>query len=537
MAISAVPWVLLLLMTTVSALLPISIKGTKLYEEDGSQFFVKGVAYQAARAFDPLVDANQCQIDAGLMKDMGVNTVRVYTVDGTQNHDGCMQAFASQNIYVWVDLPTPSVSFNRLEPEWTMDMYSNWTGTIDAFAKYDNLLSFTIANEVINDVNSSITAPYIKAATRDIKIFRDARGYRPIPISYGASDVSSLRLLSAEYFACGDTSEKLDIFGLNVYSWCGNSSYYVSRYDQLYIEFQDIDIPVLFLETGCNAVTPRDFAEVATMLGSVFPATFSGVMVYEWPNNENEYGLVQYENEDGTGFPTTLDDYNALKTVYQGASPVSTDKASYTPSNSPPACPTSNVDWPVAGDGALPIIAGLELSTITPRTTYVTAETTSRSSAGSSATSVTNLIGDSAGIVATEDSGISTGAVTGIAVGGAAVGIAAAVGAFFAIRRRRLARKARQQENEETNAGGNLNGHNDDTAGVFKSELPAQSGKSDVLPKQELQAGHHESCGPWPASQSPRGPASELNSTVKRQSEPCEMEGSWPTVQELQASK
>lgn len=34
------------------------------------------------------------------MKDLGTNTVRVYTVDPTADHDGCMQAFASQGIYV-----------------------------------------------------------------------------------------------------------------------------------------------------------------------------------------------------------------------------------------------------------------------------------------------------------------------------------------------------------------------------------------------------------------------------------------------------
>ena len=56
---------------------------------------------------DVLVDSDQCQTDAGLMKTLGVNTVRVYTVDATQNHDACMQAFESQGIYVWLDLTTP----------------------------------------------------------------------------------------------------------------------------------------------------------------------------------------------------------------------------------------------------------------------------------------------------------------------------------------------------------------------------------------------------------------------------------------------
>ena len=45
---------------------------------------------------------------------MGANTIRVYRVDGSQNHDGCMQAFASQNIYVWLDLTNPGSSISRV---------------------------------------------------------------------------------------------------------------------------------------------------------------------------------------------------------------------------------------------------------------------------------------------------------------------------------------------------------------------------------------------------------------------------------------
>jgi len=118
---------------------------------------------------DPLLDTDQCQIDAGLMKSLGANTIRVYTVAGSENHDGCMQAFASQGIYVWLDLPNPLEALNRVSTkvlrseaktltvalqnnvEWTMELYTNWTGTVDAFSGYDNLLFFNIGNEVIDD--------------------------------------------------------------------------------------------------------------------------------------------------------------------------------------------------------------------------------------------------------------------------------------------------------------------------------------------------------------------------------------------------
>ncbi len=126
---------LLSLMTPIHALTPISIKGTKLYDDTGNQFFIKGapssvphhlaehdangfpgVAYSGSESpvVDLLLDTDQCQIDAGLMKTLGVNTIRVYYVDSTKNHDGCMQAFASQGIYVWLELTTPTETINRV---------------------------------------------------------------------------------------------------------------------------------------------------------------------------------------------------------------------------------------------------------------------------------------------------------------------------------------------------------------------------------------------------------------------------------------
>ena len=78
------------------------------------RFYPPGVAYSFSAVSDALVNTRQCQIDAGLIKEMGANTIRVYRVDGSQNHDGCMQAFASQGIYVWLDLTTPTMSVSRV---------------------------------------------------------------------------------------------------------------------------------------------------------------------------------------------------------------------------------------------------------------------------------------------------------------------------------------------------------------------------------------------------------------------------------------
>lgn len=38
------------------------------------------------------------------MKQLGANAIRVYHVDASADHSGCMNAFAENNIYVWVDM-------------------------------------------------------------------------------------------------------------------------------------------------------------------------------------------------------------------------------------------------------------------------------------------------------------------------------------------------------------------------------------------------------------------------------------------------
>ena len=100
-----------------------------------------------------------------------MNTVRVYTVDNTADHDTCMNALADAGIYLVLDVNTPFYSLNRADPNPSYnDVYlQNVFATIDAFAKYDNTLAFFSGNEVINDAGSSSAAPYVKAVTRDMR--------------------------------------------------------------------------------------------------------------------------------------------------------------------------------------------------------------------------------------------------------------------------------------------------------------------------------------------------------------------------------
>ena len=72
-----------------------------------------GVAYQPAQA-DPLIDTSQCQLDATQMQDLGANTIRVYHVDSTADHSGCMSTFSDAGIYLFVDLDTFDTEINQV---------------------------------------------------------------------------------------------------------------------------------------------------------------------------------------------------------------------------------------------------------------------------------------------------------------------------------------------------------------------------------------------------------------------------------------
>ena len=156
----------------------VSAVGSKFFFSNGTQYFIKGqllpippshssytsanirpgVAYQLTDD-DPLMNGDQCKLDASLMADLGANTIRVYHVDATANHDDCMTAFANEGIYLFLDLDTFDTQFNQVRwlyqwwngwvllirngvqdtPEWNQTQLSRFTAVLDAFQGYDNL--------------------------------------------------------------------------------------------------------------------------------------------------------------------------------------------------------------------------------------------------------------------------------------------------------------------------------------------------------------------------------------------------------------
>jgi len=381
----------------------ITATGSKFFDSDGNQFFIKGVAYQLTPD-DPLVDTDQCTRDASLMKTLGANAIRVYHVDPDGDHSGCMSAFANAGIYLFVDLDTFTTAIDPVSTSWNQTQYTAFTKVLDAFASFDNTLGVFIGNEVISLANQSNAAPYIKAATRDIKAYRDSKGYRAIPVGYSAADIAELRPMLQNYLACGtNSSESIDFFGLNAYEWCGDSSFSTSGYSALNVNATDYNIPIFFSETGCNTSPPRTFTDQSAILGPDMNDVWSGAIIYEWIEETNDYGLISYgptlaatatasgvvAGISRSGTPTPVSpDFSNLQAQWSTLTPSGTPSSAYSVTVTPPACPSSTANgWLVDGDVKLPTLGETLVVSNTVSTTGSSATGTATGTATGSAAS------------------------------------------------------------------------------------------------------------------------------------------------------
>ncbi|KAL7933433.1 glycoside hydrolase family 72 protein [Trichoderma chlorosporum] len=389
------------------ALDPVSVSGNKFFNKDGSQFFIKGVAYQLVPT-DPLLDADQCKRDATLMSELGANTIRVYHVDASGDHDGCMQAFDDAGIYVLADLDTFDTYIVPANNYWNKTKFDRYAEVMDAFHKYDNLLGFFVGNEDIATENDSPTAPYLKAAARDMKAYRDAQGYRDFAIGYSAADILQLRPMLQDYLTCGgNSSETVDFFSLNSYSWCDPSTYTESTYNQLEEYAKNFPVPIFLSETGCIIPGPRVWDDQDAIFGPQMVNDWSGAIVYEWIQEENSYGIITYGPPDQPagpnvqggflrkGTPTPKEpDFSNLKSKWATNTPSGVQKSAYNPSSvSTRACPSSTAGgwWQVDGDVKLPTLG--QILVVNTQTVGAATETET----GGSATATDSLVATTGG--------------------------------------------------------------------------------------------------------------------------------------------
>ena len=197
-------------------------------------------------------------------------------------------------------------------------------------------------------------APYVKAAVADMKSYLSAKGYRSIPIGYSAADIAELRPQLQNYLACSSVATSIDFFGLNSYEWCGDANYQTSGYSNLQAMAVGYPVPMFMSETGCNVVPGgRTFTDQAAIFGPEMSGTWSGSIIYEWVQESNDYGLVNYPNGVAySGAPIPIQpDFDNLSNEWSKVSPVGISEGAYSPSLSMPVCPPATGGWQVNGVG------------------------------------------------------------------------------------------------------------------------------------------------------------------------------------------
>ncbi|KAI4174952.1 MAG: hypothetical protein LQ343_001979 [Gyalolechia ehrenbergii] len=333
----------------------VTVKGNAFFA-GSDRFYIRGVDYQpggASDAADPIADTTLCKRDIAEFKKLGINTVRIYTIDNSKDHTECMKELADAGIYLALDVNTPKYSIRRDKPDQSYNSVylQNVFATIDEFQKYDNTLMFFSGNELINDVPTSNTAPFVKAVTRDIKQYMGNRGYRKIPVGYSAADINDNRIEAAHYFNCGTDDERSDFFAFNDYSWCDPSTYeeaWKPKVDAL----SNYSIPIFLSEFGCvETKSGRKFGEIPSLYDEKVTPVYSGGLVYEYTKEgdaaQQKYGLVDVQSPSSV---TERPDFALLQKAFQANQPPKGD-GGYKSGGEAAQCPSRSDTWLVDNDG------------------------------------------------------------------------------------------------------------------------------------------------------------------------------------------
>jgi len=154
---------------------------------------------------------------------------------------------------------------------------------------------------------------------------------------------------------------------------CGDATYETSGYIFLQKNASEYNIPIFFSETGCNVGDSRTFDDQAAIFGDKMVDTWSGAIIYEWIQETNHYGIVEYSlgqssssnNVDGAdaafgrnGTPQPVNpDFENLSKHWATLTPTGIRADDYKPSLSAPACPEFTTGaWEVKADAQLPTI-------------------------------------------------------------------------------------------------------------------------------------------------------------------------------------
>ena len=259
------------------------------------------------------------------MQMLGINTIRVYNLDPSLDHNLCASIFNAVGIYLLLDVnsPLPNESLNPedLTGSYNSDYLRRTFALVEAFHNFPNTLGFFGGNEVLHKIEMGDKVPrYLRAVTRDLKNYIAKHSPRNIPVGYAAASVGEILKDTWSYLQCAIGGAKtdpsrIDFFGVNSYDWCGAEATYENTiYHVLISQFFNTTVPIFFSEYGCNREQPRVFNEVEALYGPKMAPVMSGGLIYEYSQEEaNDFGLVVL-NPNGTADLQV--DYDNLQAQY-----------------------------------------------------------------------------------------------------------------------------------------------------------------------------------------------------------------------------
>lgn len=304
----------------------VSVRNRQLFTETGERFFLRGLAFPTPQ--DPNYYNESAWIQVlHQIKDtlqLDINTIRVYRMDPFTNYSGFFRAAQELGLYVIVPLTAGDGAGNLdrtvAAPKcYNATLFHYGVACLNNYLQYPNALAGVVGNEVMNNIKTWRSAPCVKAYGRDLQTYLQQHFVsRPFPLLYTAQDsgigaavtnVDAMRL-TANYLSCrddDDTSEvggegmeisPIDIFGINVESWCSSIASFrynddgtIGSYYKLYQALYNVSTALVLSEMGCpqsyfnrdNGVPDktRSWNQISVVKGNMSD-TWSGFCAYAY---------------------------------------------------------------------------------------------------------------------------------------------------------------------------------------------------------------------------------------------------------------
>jgi 1,3-beta-glucanosyltransferase GAS5 len=279
---------------------PVILKGKRFYDSlTGRYFPIKGIAYyprpndgslSVSNSVDFFTDEYRFLWEADLehMIRLGVNTIRIYAVDPSRNHDAFMCALQRAGIYVMLELLADCEGCN-IGPDvapscYPLSLKTRGEWIINEFSKYANTLTFSAGNEVTLYSREwgkvEMNAPCQKKFLRDMRAYANTcsevlNSILPRKVPIGLVNWDYARDTQALYFNCqtnsSDPLETAEWYGMNVYQHCNANDPTLGGFPKFLEDFAsyNLSVPVVIAEYGCreaNFPTMGDFQAQRTWL-------------------------------------------------------------------------------------------------------------------------------------------------------------------------------------------------------------------------------------------------------------------------------